>query len=510
MEAEERLYPILSNPLYTFLFFLALGIIPRIAALYIIPVDWNPDSYHHWQISFLTLKLGIREGRLWDLNGCEFYWGVIPHLVQVFLQWIVGTPSIAPYRALNIILGGANTYLVYLIGRDNVYWRVGLFASLFFALYPIGIVFDIVAMQETLALTFALLSLYYFNSRPGRAGLFLALAAQSRTEFWLVSIIFVICTVSVERASQKAWAFALGWLMVTVIFCLLYRFWTSNPFYPLYWSLFSVFGGWTERGRGLPLHRLMLQWLSFRMQSWPFSAPGQILLGSALTLTGSVVQMLRRPKKGYHLALFFLVTTVVFGPIFLPYYPDHEKHLLYMLRMSFPMAASGAVLLFSLVYRTRIMRLNGVLRNVDLGLLLTALLVVPGMGVIPSYVRFQEETNRAFSAADDAYSHYKGGTIVCDHPTMNYRLVTRWGVGATELLGNHYSPHYYGISNPLRYAEWLAKHNVTLWLYSGSRAYPVWAVVSKDVPGLLVYRDESHGTRIYEVNRTRIGELLTG
>jgi len=510
MEVEERLYSILSDPRYTFLFFLAIGVIPRIVALYLIPVDWNPDSYHHWQISFLTLRMGLREGRLWDLNGCEFYWGVIPHLVQALLQWILGTPSIVPYRALNIILGGVNTYLVYLIGRDNVYWKVGMFASVFFALFPIGIVFDIVAMQETLALSFALLSLHYFNSKPGRAGIFLALAAQSRTEFWLVSMIFVICAVTIERGSERAVVFTLSWFIVMGIFCFLYRLWTSNPFYPLYWSLFNVFGGWTERGRGLPLPRLMLQWLSYRMQSWPSRASGQILLGSAVTLTGSLVQMLRRPRKGYHLVLFFLVSTVVFGPLFLPYYPEQGKHLLYMLRMSLPIAASGAVLLFALVYRTRIRRLNGALRNVDLGLILTTLLVIPGMGLIPSYTRFQEETNRAFSAADDAYSHYEGGTIVCDHPTMNYRLVTRWGVGATELLGNHYSPHYYGISNPQRYAEWLAKHNVTLWLYSGNRAYPVWAVVSKETPGLLVYLGESHGTKIYEVNRTLIEELLTG
>ena len=246
MEAEERLYPILSDSRYTFLFFLAMGIIPRIAALFLIPVDWNPDSYHHWQISFLTLRLGLREGRLWDLNGCEFYWGVIPHLVQALLQGVLGTPSIAPYRALNVVLGGVNTYLVYLIGRDNFYWRAGLLASLFFALYPIGMVFDIVAMQETLALTFALLSLHYFNSKPGRAGLFLALAAQSRTEFWLVSIIFVVCTVAIERGSERAVVFSLSWFMVTGIFCLLYRLWTGDPFYPLYWSLFNVFGGWTE------------------------------------------------------------------------------------------------------------------------------------------------------------------------------------------------------------------------------------------------------------------------
>jgi len=33
-----------------------------------------PKSYHHWQISYLTLKIGLAHGRMWDLNGMEYYW----------------------------------------------------------------------------------------------------------------------------------------------------------------------------------------------------------------------------------------------------------------------------------------------------------------------------------------------------------------------------------------------------------------------------------------------------
>lgn len=39
------------------------------------PVDWNSDSYHHWQISYYTLKIGLNQGRMWDLTGSEYYWG---------------------------------------------------------------------------------------------------------------------------------------------------------------------------------------------------------------------------------------------------------------------------------------------------------------------------------------------------------------------------------------------------------------------------------------------------
>ncbi len=57
----------------------------------------------------------------------------------------MSTTSILPYRILNIFLAGANTYLIYIIGRDNFYWRVGLSAGLIYALYPVAGIFDIVA-----------------------------------------------------------------------------------------------------------------------------------------------------------------------------------------------------------------------------------------------------------------------------------------------------------------------------------------------------------------------------
>jgi hypothetical protein len=49
MGVEKRLYTALTNPKYTFLLFFSIAIIPRIIVWTIIPLDWNSDSYHHWQ-----------------------------------------------------------------------------------------------------------------------------------------------------------------------------------------------------------------------------------------------------------------------------------------------------------------------------------------------------------------------------------------------------------------------------------------------------------------------------
>ncbi|MGD2200217.1 MAG: hypothetical protein PVJ38_01130 [Candidatus Bathyarchaeota archaeon] len=509
MGVKEHLYPVLSNPKYTFLLLFTIGLIPRLAIWTVIPVDWNPDSFHHWQISYLTLKIGLRQGRLWDLNGCECYWGVVPHIVNAIIMGVLSTPSILPYRILNLILGSANSYLIYIVGRDNIYWRVGFLASLAYALYPIAGVFDIVALQESMALFFALLSLALFNSKPGWSGGLLALAAQSRTEFWLVSIFFVVGVALIERCSERAQAFSLSWLTMMGVFCLLFRNWTSNPIYPLYWSLFNVFGGWTEQGRGLPIHQLMVSWAGEKLRAWPTKPTGQVLLGSAFTLSGSFIHMFRSRWRNYQLSLFFLISVVVFGPIFLTYYPDQSKHFLYMLRMSLPIVASGSILLASLLYRA-LLRLPGSLqKKLPLEGIIVALMLVPYGSLIPAYGRFQTGTLVAFTVADEAIDHYRGGTIVCDNPTVNYRLVSKWGVRASSLLGNHYSPHYYGVTEPTEYARWFDDHNVTLWLHCGWDAEPVWRVMDAGLPRLLTLQETVHGVRIYRVNQTVLGAILS-
>jgi hypothetical protein len=510
MGVDERLYKVLSSPRYTFLLFFSIAVIPRIIVWALIPLDWNSDSYHHWQISYLTLKIGLKQRRLWDLNGCECYWGVVPHLVQALILGILSTASITPYRILNILLGGVNAYLVYLIGRNSFYWEVGLYAGILFALYPVASVFDTIAMQETLALCLALSSIYLFRTRPGWSGALLALAGQSRTEFWLVSIVFVIGVALVERLSTQVQPFIISWTISTGVFCTFYWNWTSNAIYPLYWSLFNIFGGWTERGLGRPFHTLMLTWISEKLEAWSVKATGQILLGSMVVSSGAFFHMVRRRWKRYHLVLFFLIVLVVYSPMFVTYYPDHFRSLLFMLRMSVPIAAFGSILLMYAIYRARLNLLGGRLRRLPIEATLIMIAVASFGFCIPAYSRFQEDTRLSFTAADRAFSHYERGTIVCDDPTMNYRLVSRWGVEASDLLGNHYSPHYYGVTDPVRYAEWFLRNNVTLWLYTGSRSNDVWAVTSSEIPDLLILKEIIHGVRVYKVDRSALGEFLLG
>jgi len=510
MDVKKHLVTILTNKIYTFIFFTSIGIVVRALTWAVLPLDWNWDSYHHWQISYLTLKIGLRQGRMLDLSGSEYYWGMVPHLVQAFLLWAFNTASIAPYRALNVLLGGVNVYLLYLIGRDNIYWEVGLYAGLLYALYPIAAVFDAIAMQETLALFLVLLSLYLFRVRPFWSGVFLALACQSRIELWMVSMIFIAGVILVERASTKIVPFLVSWLTLTGLFCWIFALQTSNPIYPLYWSLYSTFGGWTGSSQGKPFLELMLGWIYLKLRTWPTKPTGLAILGSMFVVLWVFVDMVRKRWRRYHIYLFFIASVVVLGPLLLPYFGKELEYLLLMLRLSIPVAALGGIILTYQLLKAGVPGLHIRFRSLHLekGLLLLAL--ISHLFVIPAYGYFQSKPEGVFSTADEGMRYYTGGTIISNYPMLNYRLVTKWRVKAADLLGTHYSPASYGVKDPVEYARWLKENNVTLWIYRGEEGKEAWSILTVNFPDLLVYKYRKYEMRFYVINHTSLDRILSG
>jgi hypothetical protein len=59
-------------------------------------------------------------------------------------------------------------------------------------------------------------------------------------------------------------------------------------------------------------------------------------------------------------------------------------------------------------------------------------------------------------------------------------------------------------TDPVKFARWFKKNNVTFWLYTGDRADPVWRVVNTNFPELLVLVVEIHGVRVYRVDRSAL------
>jgi len=473
-----------------------------------IPLDWNWDSYHHWQISYLSLRIGFGRGRLWDLNGCEYFWGMVPHLAQSTMMWALGTSSMLPYRVFNTVLGGLNSVLVYSIGERFYSRRTGLFSGLLFAVFPVAAVFDAVAMQDTLALSFLLASLSTIREKPFWSGVALALAGHSRIELMAVGFIVLLGYCLRERLYTESLPYVMGWMMVMTVFGFHLYSQTGNPLYPLYISFYNVFGGWEPGNQGKTFMGLMLSWVRWKLSVWPRKPTGLVIISLGATAAIMVPRMARRRWIRYQPQLYLLASAAVLTPIFINYLGADKESLLIMLRMVNPVAALGlpvAVHFSSTSLEKPLPELK-----VKLVHIVAAFSLLSYIWVLPVYGGFQDYTEEAFVSADVVHGLYGGGTIVCDYPTINYRLVHVWGVEPGALLGNHYSPHYYGLDEPLVYAEWLEDNDVTLWLKTDFRGEPVLDAVQAYYPDLLERLYGEGYTVVYNVDRDMLESILAG
>jgi hypothetical protein len=488
-----------------YLIFLA-ALTVRLTVWWFIPVDWNWDSYHHWQISYLSLRGGFSGGRLWDLNGCEYIWGMVPHLAEATLMGLLNTSSIEPYRALNVLLGSTNAALVHLIGSRFYSSRNGLLAGLLVAVFPVAAVFDVLAMQDTMALTLMLASLYLIRDRPFWSGLALALAGQSRAEYLAAGFIILAGYCMRERLNTDSLPYVLGWVLGAGVFSFHLFTLTGNPFYHLYVSLFNVFGGFDPGNQGKSFASLAVEWAAWKLSVWPNKPTGLLLLLAGATAIVMVPLMAWRRWFRYQPQLYFVAVTTFQLPTFITYLGSDHELLLIMLRMATPIAALGYPILVHASNMVFVNKMHGV--RIRPEHILLAASILSFLYFVPAYQGFQAYASDAFLSADIMAAEYSGGVIVCDHPTINYRLVNIGAVDVSNLLGNHYSPAFYGITEPSEYLAWMRDRQVSMWLRYDYRSDTVWAVMETNYPGVLMWVTDTPCAGVYAVDRALISELL--
>jgi hypothetical protein len=281
---------------------------------------------------------------------------------------------------------------------------------------------------------------------------------------------------------------------------------TGNPLYPLYMSLYNVFGGWETANQGKTFLGLMLGWIWWKLSVWPRKPTGIVILSLGATAAYMVPRMARRRWLRYQPQLYLLASAVVLTPIFLTYLGSDHFSLLIMLRMVNPVVALGLPVLVHFSHTSLEKPLPEA--RVRPEHVVAALFLVSYLLFLPAYGGYQTYTEEAFISADVVYGFYGGGTIVCDYPTINYRLVHTWGVEPRALLGNHYSPHYYGIDEPFAYAEWLSENDVTIWLNTDYRGEPVLEMVQTYYPGLFEPLYEVSYTMIFRVDQATLESIL--
>ena len=479
----------------------------RLLVYRLIPVDWNSDSYHHWLISYLTLHIGLARGRLWDLLGCDYYWGIIPHLVQAFLLWVFRTSSIEVIRIFNILMGSVNAVLVYKVASRYYSWENAVLSGVSFAVFPLAAVFDSVGMQDTLALGFVLASLYLMRSNHFWSGVCLGLACHSRIEYTLVSVLILAGFIMREKLFTDSQPYILGWVAAWGLPSLHIYIQTGNPVYPLYYSLYSVLGGYTSKFAGLPFLDVLFGWLGARLYIWTGSVFGVVIILVGLLGLFLIPFMAYRRWFRYEPQLYLVSSLMVLGPLFLPYFDSERVYLLMMIRFIIPIVALGLPILFHLVSRLRLLYTSDLVTRFIQAVVIVSLLVGYPL-IIPQYAGLQDTVLDEFSVADRAGELYQGGTLVCDVPSMLYRLVNEWDISSSSLLSNHYGPQYYGIDDPVEYLEWFQQEDIRLWMYYGERGDLIWMMMGENYPDVLVNLFGEPGYGCYMVDLGLVDSLL--
>jgi hypothetical protein len=487
---------ILTNRYYTLAFFFLLALLIRLMVFFLIPVDWNWDSYHHWQIAYYTLKIGLGQGRMWDLGGMEYFWGVFPHLVEAFIFWLLGTTSILPYRFFNMVLGSLTVWLIYLIGRDQFNWEVGLYAALFSALCPVLVVFDILALQDTTALFLAVAAFYFHKKHPILSGILFGLASQSRIEVWVVSPLFIFSVLLYGHDIKWFRRLLLGWLAVMVPF--LWFFWTrtGNPIYPLYWSFYDALGGWSGTERP-PFFTLAANFIAGWTQKMVTDPKALALLSPVLLSAAALLYMIKRPPERYPLYTLFFFSFLFCGFYTFQYLKSLFLLLIVLRVMMLPVVLGILILAyFALKPRLRAFHLG------KASLILFFVLLVISIQAYQDYQRF---TLQDFQAADEAMKYYSGGRIISDIPTIIYRIADHWKLPINGLMSSHYSPLYYGNRTAEALVEWLRSNNIRLWIYAPWQDAPEILKILEDArPSLLILREVVYDRQIFEVNSTAL------
>lgn len=420
---------------------------------------------------------------------------------------LLNTSSIVPYRVINVLLGAVNAALVQMIGTRSYSVRTGIIAGLLMAVFPVASVFDVLAMQDTMALTLLLASLYMIRDRPFWSGLALALAGQSRTEYLAASFIILTGYCLRERLSTESLPYVLGWVLGMSVFSFHLFTQTGNPFYHLYVSLFNVFGGFDPGNQGKSFTSLAVEWIAWKLSVWPTKPTGLLILLAGATVVILVPLMAWKRWFRYQPQLYFVAVTAFQLPIFITYLGSDHVLLLIMLRMATPIAALGYPIL---VHASNMVFVKKMYEHVRIRPehILLAASILSFLYIVPVYQEFQVYATDAFLSGDIVAAEYSGGVIVCDHPTINYRLVNTGAVDVSNLLGNHYSPAFYGINEPSEFLAWMRDRQVSIWLRYDYRSDQVWAVMEANYPGVLVWVTDTPCARVYSVDQALVSELL--
>jgi len=230
---------------------MAGAIVPRLLYLFVggdpqNAGDGMTDTYHHWQIAFLTKGIGLSHGfRLWDLKGVEYFWGLLHPIILVIAFIVFQSIDLVIPRLVSILFGSLSVVLLFQLCRR--YWgnQVAGAVAAFAALAPPVVFTDALGMVEPVAVAFVLLGIYWWPARGFRAGVAWGLASMARSEAWVMTFGLLVASWFKRVNLERRLPLIIGWVVVVALYMKYLLDHTGNPVYPVYWEfLVEATGRW--------------------------------------------------------------------------------------------------------------------------------------------------------------------------------------------------------------------------------------------------------------------------
>ena len=480
---------------YTIYTVFASALAVRLAfMLLVVPIDFAWDSYHRWQIAYYTLNIGIQNGRMWDLFGMEYFWGMLPELVEAFLLWLFNTSSILPFRIFNSILGSASVCLLYNISKRYYGKSVAFLSSALAAVCPPLVIWDTIALDGTLGVFFLLVSLHFYKDRQYLCGIALGLASMCRVEFYFLSLGVCFCYLIFEKSATKFVPAILGWLTIMIPYLWFIQRGTGDWLYQIRWNYLASMGTWGYSPR----------WFEE-------SLPWRTLWGAILALTiGSLVFLYRKKTSDYMVSVLFLgyalfqgivytfsvtrytlavdMPSIMLGLQTIRFVPDFFFATLLISRfVNWSRIGSISQKFAERAYRKRLVSLIPIL-------LFLAWLIAD----VPSSNLMSQDLKASWWDSIDRstiVSQYRGGRIVIDpgNPQIVYHLVQQ-GISYKNMLGSLYCPK----GDRSQSLAWFKNENATWYIHIyGYSIFPELDEAKDHPPFYLRY--EEGVIRIYKI-----------
>lgn len=441
-----------------------LALLPRLAYIFIFSnpnfPGWYTDTFHHWQIAYLSKEVGFSQGflRLWDFKGMEFFWGLLHPLVLVILFRITGSIHILVPRLLSTVGGSISIVLLFLLIKRHfnrqTAWAVAIFASFF----PITLFSNTVGMQEELGMPLVLGALLLWPQLPVAGGILLALASMVRAEYWLFCAGLVGAALFLRRHFDKAVILLLTYGVIILVYMKYLANYTGNYIYPIYWNfLASVKGEWFL---DLPIvgEKLLAKQIS------------QGIFGFGVL--GALITLIKKPKQAL-LFLFgfgnilFIGFMIGFGSYVKGYIPRFWVDRLY----NWPYLFTAVLVMVFLFYYfpKKAKRLKTTILVFSWLFLATAIaasqLVWQPINYFmePVETIYIQEKDWAREIADA----YQGGKVLLpeDRPYITYFLAHDYGINGKNMEGQMFDPFFYFEDQDNPFSNWGEDREIVLdWL----------------------------------------------